>query len=182
LCSTNCNGTYPFYSRGDNSGTNVKELSIWNQTAHGIPDSGGADGSWYFETGSGMGTTLTIANENDGYTLTDRGTWLSMEDSLSFLETITENDSSGILLNPYSFILVNKTLYPHVNQDLAEKLVSFFLCEYGQQKIDSFLVNGNQLFTSCWGYQGSIVELQTDPADETFWNSTIASLGMDTLS
>lgn len=182
IAAINCDGTNPFYSRGDNSGTNVKELTIWGQTSHGTPDSGGADSSWYFETGAGMGTTLTIADQNDGYTLTDRGTWYSMEDDLTALSVITENDSSGILLNPYSFILVNKELYPTVKEDLAEKLVSFFLCDYGQAKINNFLVNGNVLFTSCYGYNGSIVELHTGLADQTIWNATIGELGMDTLS
>ncbi|MHA1337844.1 MAG: substrate-binding domain-containing protein, partial [Promethearchaeota archaeon] len=74
-------GNAEFYSRGDNSGTNVKELYIWN-LVNITPDS--SSDPWYKETGSGMGDTLTITDQSDkGYTLVDRGTWLSYKDSLS---------------------------------------------------------------------------------------------------
>src|SRR5690606_35998192 len=65
----------PFFSRGDDSGTHAKERSLWE--AAGVDPSGE---SWYAETGQGMGATLTIAGESEGYTLTDRATWLSNVD------------------------------------------------------------------------------------------------------
>ncbi|MBC7293877.1 MAG: substrate-binding domain-containing protein, partial [Thermoleophilia bacterium] len=88
-----------FYSRGDNSGTHSKEKAVWK--AAGISPAG----SWYKTTGQGMGETLTIADQTGGYTLTDRGTYLSRKDSLG-LQVLVEGDKA--LFNQYHVITVKK--------------------------------------------------------------------------
>ena len=94
-----------FVSRGDNSGTHKKELLLWEEP--GIRPAG----DWYIESGQGMGFTLGIAEEKRGYTLTDRGTYLSSIDYLS-MEILIEGDES--LFNPYGIIQIN----PQKHQDL----------------------------------------------------------------
>jgi len=141
-------GKLVFFSRGDDSGTHKKELSIWKLT--GINP---ANESWYLETGQGMGNTLIATNEGfsgkSGYTLTDRGTWLSMKDRLNNLVVLVEGDP--ILINPYSGLLVNPEKHPEVNFDLAKKLIEYFISDYGQQRIANFTVGGEQLFIPCYG-------------------------------
>ena len=85
-----------FYTRGDKSGTNAKELTLWK--AAGITPSG----TWYQTTGQGMGETLTIADQKGGYTLTDRATWLRKKDSLTNLALLVEGDKA--LFNQYHVI------------------------------------------------------------------------------
>jgi tungstate transport system substrate-binding protein len=87
-----------FLSRGDSSGTHVKELQLW--AAAGVP---ARDRSWYSEVGQGMGETLRMASEQQAYTLTDRGSYLALASGLR-LETLVEGDSR--LANPYSVIVV----------------------------------------------------------------------------
>jgi tungstate transport system substrate-binding protein len=100
--------TATFVSRGDDSGTHTKEKGVW--TAAGIEPA--ADSGWYQSIGQGMGATLQLANEQGGYTLTDRATWLAQEDNLANLAvmvggaSIKENGDPG-LLNPYGVIPVN---------------------------------------------------------------------------
>jgi tungstate transport system substrate-binding protein len=91
-----------FYSRGDKSGTNAKELALW--TASGVTKAvtETPTGSWYQTTGQGMGETLTIADQKGGYTLTDRATWLAKKDSLKNLELLVEGDKA--LFNQYHVI------------------------------------------------------------------------------
>jgi tungstate transport system substrate-binding protein len=84
-----------FISRGDNSGTNAKELAIW-KAANITPE-----GSWYTESGQGMGATLIIASEQGAYTLTDRATYLATKANLQ-LENLVEGDAS--LLNIYHVV------------------------------------------------------------------------------
>ena len=96
-----------FLSRGDNSGTHAKEKGIWK--AAGIKPAGQ---KWYQETGLGMGQTLNVANEKNGYTLADRGTYLAMKKNLS-LAILKEGDP--ILLNVYHVIGVNPAKWPKVN-------------------------------------------------------------------
>nr|MDO8116391.1 substrate-binding domain-containing protein [Candidatus Sigynarchaeota archaeon] len=180
VCASNCTTTNPFVSRGDGSGTHIKEKEIWNQTSAGAPPDPLVD-LWYDEVGSGMGTTLSITNEKLGYTIADRGTWISMEATLANLTILVENDPSGLLMNPYSFILVNKTLHPHVNQALAEKFIAFCLSDYGLAKINNFTMNSKQLFFTHWNTNPAQEGLQSDPSDITFWNSKIVEFGMNNI-
>lgn len=128
-----------FVSRGDNSGTHLKELSIWKKT--GIDPNGRA---WYLEAGQGMAKTQRIANEKRAYTLTDRGTWLSMMDKLD-MEVLFEGDPN--LFNQYGVMAVNPGRHKHVNYEKALKFIDWLVSEEGQRAIASFRDgNGNRLF------------------------------------
>ena len=120
-----------FASRGDNSGTNKKEISIW-EAAGIVPE-----GDWYMETGQGMGATLRIADEKGIYTMTDRGTYLSQQDNL-ILVVLVEGDS--ILFNPYGIIPVDPEKHPDlgINYQGAMKLVEFITGQKGQDIIREF--------------------------------------------
>ena len=126
-----------FVSRGDDSGTHKRELLLW-QSAGVTP----AD-SWYREVGQGMGKTLQIANEVDGYTMTDRGTWLAYQSKLD-IELLFANDPP--LFNPYGIIAVNPERHAHVNYDGASKLIAWFISPAVQKLIGEFKIRGQQLF------------------------------------
>ena len=121
-----------FFSRGDDSGTHAKERSLW--AAAGL-DPVGAD--WYSETGQGMGATLTIAGESEGYTLTDRATWLSSTDP-AVLPLHVEGDER--LFNVYHVIVVNPEPFPDLdlNTDGADAFREFLLSEDAQAVIATF--------------------------------------------
>ena len=120
-----------FVSRGDNSGTNKKEISIWEEAGI-IPE-----GGWYLETGQGMGATLRIADEKNAYTMTDRGTYLSQQENL-ILVILVEGDPS--LFNPYGIIPVNPEKHPDlgINYQGAMDLVDFITGQEGQDIIREF--------------------------------------------
>jgi len=127
----------PFASRGDDSGTNKKELQIWK--AAGIKPSG----SWYRELGSGMGATLNTAAGMDAYTLTDRGTWISFNNRQN-LEILNQGDK--ILFNQYGSILVNPARHEGLKTDLARVWHNWITSEKGQKVIASYRLKGQQLF------------------------------------
>ena len=126
-----------FLSRGDNSGTHTKEVSIW--ATAGIEPSL----NWYLETGQGMGTTIQMTNEEQAYTLVDRGTWLSWKSDVT-LEILTEGDL--ILLNPYGVIPVNPEKHSHVKNELAINFVKYLISTETQQMIGNFKKEGEVLF------------------------------------
>jgi tungstate transport system substrate-binding protein len=138
-----------FVSRGDKSGTNTKELSLWSSA--GITPT--AEMPWYKAIGQGMGETLLFANEEQAYTLTDRGTYLSMRDKLPDLaiavggENLAENTDKK-LLNPYGVLAVNPDKHPGVNFELATKFVEWLLSPETQEKIAGYGVDefGQPLF------------------------------------
>lgn len=130
-------GKAVFISRGDNSGTHLKEKSIW--TKLGVTLSG----SWYLEAGKGMGDVLTMTSEKQGYTLADRGTWLSFKAKLN-LQVMCEGDK--LLLNPYALILVNPEKHPNVNYRMALAFIKFMIFPEGQQAIENFKVEDQTLF------------------------------------
>ncbi len=127
-----------FYSRGDDSGTHKKELSLWKEP--NIEP----QGSWYKSTGVGMGATIIIADQGNGYTLSDRSTYLSVEGI--DLEILSEGDPA--LLNPYSVIAVNPAKNPHVNYQLAMHFIGYLTSLEGQMVIKNFGVSehGASLF------------------------------------
>ncbi len=131
-----------FVSRGDNSGTHNKELALWPKT--GIDDPDGE--SWYLSTGQGMGDALITANEMGAYVLTDRGTYLAMQNNLPNLTIVFEGDDD--LFNPYGIIPVNPELHDHVKHDAAMALVAFFITPQTQEKIAVYGVEdfGQPLF------------------------------------
>jgi tungstate transport system substrate-binding protein len=128
----------PFVSRGDNSGTHVRELSLWER-AGGAPK--GRD--FYLEAGQGMGKCLLIADEKRGYILVDRGTYLAFRRKLD-LEILVEGDP--LLHNPYGMILVNPKRHPHVNAAGAKRLLDYITSPEGQQRIGAFRASGQLLF------------------------------------
>lgn len=130
-----------FISRGDNSGTHVKELDIW--TASGKSTERGFDGTWYREVGQGMGAVITLANEQEAYTLSDRGTYLSYVGDID-IGVVFAGDP--VLFNPYGIIAVNPKTHPHVNVDLAQELIDYVTSPEGQAIIAGYRVNGEQLF------------------------------------
>jgi tungstate transport system substrate-binding protein len=131
-----------FVSRGDQSGTNTKELALW-KTA-GL-DPAGQKPAWYIESGQGMGATLTIASEKGAYTLTDRATYLANKSNLQ-LDLLLEKDNS--LLNVYHVITVNPVKWPKVNYDGAIAFAKWITDPATQDVIGKFGVDkyGQQLF------------------------------------
>jgi len=132
--------TSTFVSRGDESGTNVKELAIWKNA--GLDPHGQ---SWYLETGQGQGNTLTIASEKGGYAITDRGTFLAYKANLN-LEIVFEGDP--FLLNIYHVLTVNPEKWTNVNLAGAKAFADFVTSPEGQNIISEFGVKeyGQPLF------------------------------------
>jgi tungstate transport system substrate-binding protein len=130
----------PFVSRGDDSGTHKAELKLWQ--AAGV-DAEAASGSWYRETGSGMGPTLNTAAAMGAYALTDRGTWLSFQNR-GPLEILAEGDKR--LFNQYGVMLVNPAKHANVKAELGQAFVDWLIGPEGQAAIASYKINGQQLF------------------------------------
>jgi tungstate transport system substrate-binding protein len=97
----------------------------------------------YLESGRGMGHSLQMASEMGAYTMTDRGTWLAMQDKLA-LRLVLESDPR--LINPYQVILVNPTRHPHVNIESARQFSQWLVSSDGQKVIGNFRINGEVLF------------------------------------
>ena len=133
-------GGKTFVSRGDDSGTHKKELSLWRE-ANIEPES--ASGGWYRESGSGMGATLNIAVGMDGYTLTDRATWIKFGNKADH-KIVVEGDNR--LFNQYGVILVNKDKHPNVKSELGQTFIDWLLSPEGQKAISDHKVNGEPLF------------------------------------
>lgn len=131
-----------FISRGDDSGTHSRERNLWAEA--GVEPGG----SWYVESGTGMGETLFIANERDAYTLADRGTWLSLSDDLS-LPILGEGDE--LLVNVYHVVLVNPERYDTINAAGAQAFAEFLLDPETQEIVGEVGVEefGQPLFVPC---------------------------------
>ncbi len=130
----------PFTSRADDSGTHKAELRLWQ--AAGV-DPTGDSGTWYRETGSGMGATLNTAAAMEAYTLSDRGTWLSFRNRRD-LELLLEGDPP--LHNPYGIMRVDPERHPHVKAEDGQALIDWLLSPTGQAAIGAFRVEGEPLF------------------------------------
>jgi tungstate transport system substrate-binding protein len=120
----------PFASRGDDSGTHKREKILWEEA--GIEPSG----SWYMETGQGMGATLQIADEKRAYTISDRGTYLAYKGKIE-MEILVEGDAER-LANPYGIIAVNPAKHSHVNYVYAMALIGWVTSVKGQKIIAEF--------------------------------------------
>ena len=129
-----------FASRGDNSGTHKKEIRLWK--AAGI-DPTAASGTWYRETGSGMGATLNVAVGMGAYALTDRGTWISFKNKGGFVIHVEGDDK---LFNQYGVILVNPAKHPRVKAEWGQAFIDWILGEEGQKAIADYKLGGEQLF------------------------------------
>ena len=130
----------PFASRGDDSGTHKKEKLLWK--AAGV-DADASSGSWYRETGSGMGATLNAAVGMGAYALTDRATWISFKNKGDFKIQV---EGDKVLFNQYGVILVNPAKHPAVKKELGQSFIDWVTGEEGQKTINSYKLNGQQLF------------------------------------
>ena len=133
-----------FASRGDDSGTNKKEIGLWKATGEGAPDKE----TWYVQTGQGMLRTIAVAAERDAYTMTDRGTYIKYEDSQGGnppLVILVEGDES--LFNQYSVLLLSEKNCPKAKHDLAAKFADWMAGSKAQKLIADFRLMGKQLFT-----------------------------------
>ena len=131
-------GTTPFISRSDKSGTHAAELRFWK-------DAGVDPKAWagYKEAGAGMGPTLNMSAAIGGYTLADRGTWLSFKNRQD-IEIVLAGDKR--LFNPYGVMLVNPAKHPHVKKDSGMKFIDWITSREGQEAIAAYQINGEQLF------------------------------------
>ncbi|MGE3540613.1 MAG: substrate-binding domain-containing protein [Candidatus Tectimicrobiota bacterium] len=130
----------PFVSRGDDSGTHKLELSLWKRAGINVA---AASGSWYRETGTGMGGTLNIASGLEAYTLTDRGTWSSFKNR-QHLTLLLVGDP--VLFNQYGVILVNPARHKHVKTADGQAFIDWLLSDQGQQAIAAFRIEGEPAF------------------------------------
>lgn len=131
-----------FVSRGDDSGTHKKELELWKKSS--IDPKG--MGETYIEAGQGMGATLQIASEKEGYVLTDRATFLAQQKNMPDTEILVEGDES--LLNIYHVMQVNDEKHDKINADGAKAFVEFMLADKTKDIIKEFGVDeyGEPLF------------------------------------
>lgn len=129
-----------FASRGDDSGTHKAELRLWRQAGvDAVADSG----SWYRETGSGMGATLSTAIGLGAYTMVDRATWISFGNKHGY-RVMVEGDPR--FFNQYGIILVNPNKHPRVKAKWGKQFVDWVLSSDGQTAIASYKVDGRQVF------------------------------------
>lgn len=126
-----------FVSRGDDSGTHTREKQLWKEA--GV----NPRGDWYLEAGRGMGEVIIMADERQGYTLSDRGTYLAFKEKTP-LKVMVEGDKR--LFNPYGVIMVNPQKHPHIKVDLATKFISFLISDQAKAFITSYRRGGEQLF------------------------------------
>lgn len=132
-----------FMSRGDDSGTNKKEKFLWKNAGIQQPDKE----KWYVQTGQGMLATITVAQERDGYTMTDRGTYIkyqSIKGGNAPLKILVEGD--GILLNQYSVLTLDPKNCPTAKYDLALKFSDWMASQNAQNLIKDFRLLGQKLF------------------------------------
>jgi tungstate transport system substrate-binding protein len=131
----------PFVSRGDKSGTNIKELAVWKQA--GLDPKGQ---KWYMEVGQGMEKTQRVANEKRAYTLTDRGTWLATKDK-DKLDMVVVLEGDPVLFNQYGVMAVNPEKHKNVKNKEAMVFINWLISPEGQDAIKSFQdKHGNALF------------------------------------
>lgn len=128
----------PFVSRGDDSGTHKRERWLWRQAGI-VPGK-----SWYREAGQGMGKVLQMAEQLDGYTLTDRGTWLAHQATLPHLKLLVAGDEH--LYNRYGIIAVNPQRFADINFTGAMRLIEWVTSRHGQHIIRNYKINNETLF------------------------------------
>ena len=130
-----------FISRGDNSGTHLFELMIWNKDV-GI-NIQKQSGSWYQPIERGMEGTLRIARARDAYVLSDRGTWISFK-SRGDLQILVEGDRR--MFNQYGVILVNPDKHPNVKTEFGQAFIDWLVSPEGQRSIANYKIDGEELF------------------------------------
>jgi len=130
----------PFVSRGDQSGTHITELALWQDAGIDISKDRGRQ---YKESGQGMGATLNIASASNAYVLTDRATWLSFRNRGDLVIAV-ENDKR--VINQYCVILVNPEKHPHVKNGEGQAFIDWLRSPEGQNLIADYKIDGQQLF------------------------------------
>jgi tungstate transport system substrate-binding protein len=153
-----------FVSRGDDSGTHTKEQELWVESGASLIEqtqkiiSKGKEkavsfkvpagsGDWYVSIGQGMGKTITFAEEKQGYTMTDRGTYIKYKyGKTPSVELDILCEGGDALANPYGIIPVNPKKHPHVQYDMAMQFVNWIISERGQKLIGGYQLEGKQLF------------------------------------
>lgn len=130
----------PFVSRGDRSGTHIAELALWKTTGIEIEKE---KGTWYRDTGQGMGPALNTAAAMNAYLLADRGTWLSFKNR-GDLAVLVEGDKR--LFNQYGVILVNPEKHRHVKKDMGQAFIEWVVSPDAQKAIADYKIGGQQLF------------------------------------
>jgi tungstate transport system substrate-binding protein len=139
-------GNATFVSRADNSGTHTKELSIWSALGYNKTEVSAFGTSWYKQAGQGMGAVLDMCEDMEAYTLSDDATYYSrVEAGIIPSLNITKSGDSA-LKNQYSMILVNSTMWPHINKTMAMDFLSWIISQDGQDLIKSYERYGQQLF------------------------------------
>ena len=140
-------GNATFVSRSDNSGTYSKELTIWSKLGYNKTEVLAFNTSWYKQAGQGMGAVLDMCEDMEAYTLSDDATYYSRVEAgiIPSLNITKAGDST--LKNQYSMILVNSTMWPHINKTAAMDFFSWILSNDGQDAIKSYERYGQQLFT-----------------------------------
>jgi len=141
-------GEAVFVSRGDKSGTHVRELRIWSET--GVDP---RSRPWYMETGQGMAQTLMVADQLRGYTLVDSSTYTKFKERVG-LRVLFRGDAR--LLNVYRAILVNPELFPWVNHQLAFEFTRFLVSLEGQRIVAEYEIGGVRPFQACFGKLGEL--------------------------
>lgn len=126
-----------FFSRGDDSGTHRRELTLW-EAAGGRPEWG-----QYIESGQGMGPTLIMADEKRGYVLADSGTYLKLREKI---ELVPLAAPAASMRNPYAVIAVAPDKHERINAKLAGKLVDYLISDEAQGLIAAYRVGDQQLF------------------------------------
>jgi tungstate transport system substrate-binding protein len=139
-----------FYSRGDNSGTDAADKGIFKLAGLTVKDKSQDNPKWYIEAPGGMGPLLLVADQNQGYALSDRGTYLAYKDKIT-LQIVSEGDPA--YLNPYHVIQVNPAKFPGIiNAEAAQAFSDFMVGPDAQSIIASFKdKNGNLLFIADGG-------------------------------
>ena len=158
IVETGRNKDAKWISRGDESGTHVKEKALW--TAAGFDWSKLRDENWYMEAGGGMGKTLQVANNFDAYTLADMGTYLKYRrDGIVSLGALVTRGEE--LLNVYSVIVINKARHPYANFEGAITFIEFLISKEGQEIIANF---GKDLYGQSLFYPAvNLLKKNTDP-------------------
>ena len=129
-----------FVSRGDDSGTHKAERRFWAETGRDVD---AVSGTWYRETGSGMGATLNTAVGMGAYVLSDRATWIAFGNTAG-LKVVVEGDAR--MFNQYGVILVNPEVHAHVKADFGQRFIDWLTGPEGQAAIAGYRLDGQQLF------------------------------------
>lgn len=130
-----------FVSRGDDSGTHRKEISLWESSGQNPKDFSAA---WYREVGSGMGATLNTASGMNAYLMSDRASWLKFGNKAN-LALLFSGDP--VLFNQYAYLPINPQQHGHVKIDEAKKLESWLVSEKAQKLIGEYKIGEEKLFT-----------------------------------